>query len=128
MATGAIHSAAKLVTALLLKWHLIEEISLSLLLGRDFAVEHGIVVDCLRRRLSIDGRNEDMTASAKGHFSVSLSPERYRELREHFSTGSWLPRKITRHGRWPRQVLATVCYAMAMLQQPKDVAVSTRTS
>jgi len=106
---GVVHASAKLVTApavicgtpLLLKWHVIEEISLSLLLGRDFALEHGIVVDCRRRRLSIDGRNENMTASAKGHFSVALSPERYRELKEQFASGSWLPRKISRLGRGP---------------------------
>ena len=47
-----VHASAKLVTApavicgppLHLKWHVVEGISLSLLLGRDFALEHGIVV------------------------------------------------------------------------------------
>lgn len=56
-------------TLMLLKWYVIEDNNLPLLLGQDFALEHAIVVDISRRRLANEERFVEFRTSHGGHFA-----------------------------------------------------------
>ena len=105
-------------TPMTISWHVVENLRLPLLLGRDFVLEKAVLVDCRRRRLVIGDRFEDMKPSAKGHFSVAISPERHMRLSQAMKL------RGTRGGMpWPRglgaRALAAVVYALSLLRGNK---------
>ena len=105
-------------------WFVVENVALPLLLGRDFVINEAVIIDLKRNRLVLGSRFEVMQPSTRGHFSVGLAPERFRQLTASENAApSLLPRRVSNRGRLG-QTMTAVCYAIAMIcaRAPLDTA------